>query len=193
MHGECSADAGAADPVNDPPLREVVQRHAATEDADGILRCRVALLLDVPPGRVRVGRACPHCGSSAHGRPWARLDGSGREVPVSISRSGSHLLTAVWPGGRAGGRGGDGSRIGVDIESVAAIARGGEPALVLHPSERDAVRTDSERAAMWCRKEAILKALGDGLETPMTAIRAADFTVHDLPAPLGFRAALAVV
>lgn len=171
-----------------------MQLHAASEDADEVLRRRVSRLLDVPPDRVRVGRACPHCGSSAHGRPWARLPGSRREVAVSISRSGPHLLTAV----RENSDIGHGSSIGVDIESVADVARGWDPALVLHPSERAEAEgavtgVDAERAAMWCRKEAILKALGDGLETPMAAIRAADFTVHDLPAPPGHRAALAVV
>jgi phosphopantetheinyl transferase len=46
---------------------------------------------------------------------------------------------------------------------------------------------------MWCRKEAILKALGTGLATPMSEIRVADWQVVDIEAPEGLAAAVATI
>lgn len=154
--------------------------HRGEEDADAILRGRVGALVGRPPSDILVGRACPRCGSSAHGRPWARATGRRDEVPVSLTRCGEHLMTAV------GGTG----RLGIDLESIAAVARGWDPGLVLHPDECEPP-DPAERAAIWARKEAVLKALGTGLETPMSSLRTADFDVVDLPAPSGHVAALA--
>lgn len=159
-----------------------IRRHHVGEDADEILRRRVAELLGAPVVEVRVGRSCGRCGSAAHGRPWARASGRQGETGVSLSRSGPHLLTAVTGAGR----------IGVDIESIAAVTAGWDPGLVLHPSESARASTVQERAAMWCRKEAILKLLGDGLDTPMSSIQVADFDVVDVPAPQGYCAAYAL-
>ena len=126
-----------------------------------------------------VGRHCPACGSGTHGRPWVRLP-DGRSPHVSLSRCGDHVVTAVAR-----------QPVGVDVESVPAVDGLWDPALVLHPTER--ADTPQERAAMWCRKEAILKALGTGLRTPMSEIRTADWPVVDIPAPKGLRAGVAVV
>lgn len=161
----------------------IARLHHVEEDADALLRDRVAALLGIAPSDILVGRACPRCGSSEHGRPWARARGRRDEVPVSLTRCGEHLMTAV------GGIG----PLGVDLESIAAVARGWDPDLVLHPSEhaRYAGASPAEQAAIWAAKEAILKALGTGFETPMGALLLADFDVADLPAPPGHVAALA--
>lgn len=161
----------------------IVRLHRAEEDADGILRDRVAELLGLPPTDVLVGRSCPRCGSSSHGRPWARARGRRDEVPVSLTRCGEHLMTAVSADGP----------VGVDLESIAAVGRAWDQRLMLHPSERAAAAhaDPPERAALWTRKEAVLKALGTGLQTPMNELRLADFAVEDLPAPPGHVAALA--
>ncbi len=146
----------------------------SVEDADAILRRAVAELLGAAEGEVRTGRLCGRCGSDRHGRPWAT------GAQVSLSRSGPHLLTAV-------------SRhqaVGVDVESVAGVARGWAPPDVLHPGER--ADTPQEQASLWCRKEAILKLRGTGLAVAMNEIRLDDYDVCDLPAPDGFRAALAL-
>lgn len=55
------------------------------------------------------------------------------------------------------------------------------------------VTVAEQRAAMWCRKEAILKALGTGLSTPMSEIRVADWPVVDIAAPDGLAAAVVVI
>ncbi|WP_377793003.1 4'-phosphopantetheinyl transferase family protein [Brachybacterium sp. GCM10030267] len=160
-----------------------MQHHAADEDADAILRRRIAELIDVSEADVLVGRACPRCGSSRHGRPWARVPGRGDEVSVSLSRAGPHLVTAVTTEGA----------IGVDIESVAAVDAGWDPGLVLHLDEAGLDTGPGRRAALWCGKEAILKALGVGLATPMSTIRLADHPVLELPAPPGYRVACVIV
>ncbi len=151
--------------------------HSADEDADACLAAHLHDLLGV--GEVRSGRLCPRCGSDVHGRPWSRH--RGRAVEVSLSRAGDHLLTAV----------GDGGPLGVDVESVAAVARHWDPRLVLAAGERaDGPR---ERALAWVRKEAVAKARGVGLAEPLVDQRLAAFdgAVVDVPAPGGFVAAWA--
>lgn len=161
--------------------RQIVHLHRAEEDADQVLRDRVAALCGATAQEVRVGRACPRCGSAAHGRPWARV--GTLEVPVSLSRCGEHLMTAAAPSGA----------LGVDLEAIAAVGRGWDEELVLHPRERGrrAPRTDAERARTWARKEAVLKMLGTGLMTPMSTVDLVDHQVTDVPAPSGHVAALA--
>ena len=125
------------------------------------------------------GRHCPACGSDAHGRPWARL-ADGRTPHVSLSRCGEHLVTVVAE-----------HPVGIDVESVAAVDARWDPTLVLHPDER--ADSPRERALAWCRKEAVLKALGTGLRTPMSRIRCADWAHVDVTAPAGCVASVVVI
>lgn len=177
MSGRRSGNSVPQDPEG------ILALHRAEEDADGILQARVAALLGAPAADVLVGRSCPRCGSSEHGRPWARRRGARREVFVSLSRCGEHLMTAVSEDGP----------VGVDLEAIAAVGRAWDPQLTLHPSERAAAEQAGPRelAALWARKEAVLKFLGTGLETPMSAVRLADHHVVDVAAPPGHVAALA--
>ena len=149
--------------------------HPADTHADAALRSHVWAVLG--DGDVRTGRLCPGCGSDRHGAPWARHHG--RPVHVSLSRSGAHLLTAVSTTGP----------LGVDVESVAAVASRWDPALVLAPGER--AEADDDRAWHWVAKEALLKAYGVGLARPMTSVRLADEQVSRVPSPDGYVAALA--
>ncbi|MCT1620099.1 4'-phosphopantetheinyl transferase family protein [Janibacter hoylei] len=125
------------------------------------------------------GRHCPACGSDAHGRPWARL-ADGRTPHVSLSRCGEHLVTVVAE-----------HPVGIDVESVAAVDARWDPTLVLHPDER--ADRPRERALAWARKEAVLKALGTGLRTPMSRIRVADWAHVDVTAPAGCVASVVVI
>ncbi|GAB3307374.1 4'-phosphopantetheinyl transferase family protein [Epidermidibacterium keratini] len=145
-----------------------------------VLREHVAAVWDVEPATVTTGHLCARCGASAHGRPWARLS-TGDDVPVSASHAGGHLVTAV------GGHG----AIGIDIEVITDVDRAFDPSLVLADDEY--ADTPAERAALWCGKEAVLKATGRGLDAPMTGVRLADWDVRTLPAPQGMWASLAVV
>ncbi|GAA5105835.1 hypothetical protein GCM10023339_02110 [Alloalcanivorax gelatiniphagus] len=127
---------------------------------------------------VNSGRLCPRCGSSRHGRPWLRAYGIAHHV--SLSRSGGHVVTVIAD-----------APVGVDVESVADVARGWDPTLVLAPGE--VADTDEERARTWSRKEAVLKQRGTGLLTPMTDVVLAGEHWHDLDAPAGFVAAISLV
>lgn len=128
---------------------------------------------------IAIGRHCPACGSDEHGRPWVRLP-DGHTPYVSLARCAEHLVTVVAD-----------RPVGIDVESIAAVDARWDPALVLHPEEH--ADTPAERSAMWCRKEAILKALGTGLRTPMSEIRCADWSVVDISAPEGLTASVVVI
>ena len=153
--------------------------HPWTADVAEALASHVRGLLGA--GQVETGRLCPECGSAGHGRPWARHPTG--PVQVSLSRSHPHLLTAVGTIGR----------VGVDVESVAAVDGRWDPALVLAPGERAAGA--EARARLWVRKEAVLKAYGVGLARPMERLVLADFPgeVTDVPAPAGHVAAVALL
>jgi 4'-phosphopantetheinyl transferase len=139
---------------------------------------RAAAGLD-PSHTVRVGRLCPQCGSAAHGRPWVELRRAGavRRLEVSLARSGPHVVTAVAD-----------RPVGVDVESIRDVARGWDPALVLAPAER--ADSSLDRARAWARKEAVLKARGTGLVTPMATVLLGEQDWADVVAPAGYVAAL---
>lgn len=147
--------------------------HPTRPAADALAEHARALL---GPGVVTSGRLCPLCASARHGRPWLRYDD--RPLPVSLSRASPHLVTVI-----------SAAPVGIDVESVVALDRAWDPALVLAPGEQ--AHTTLERARTWVRKEAVLKARGTGLTTPMCSVRLAEEDWYDLDAPDGFVAALA--
>ncbi len=134
-----------------------VSWHAPGTDSDEALRRHVAHVVGVVPEEVAIGRLCGRCGSSEHGRPWASHD-----VHVSLSRSGSHLLTAVSTAGP----------VGVDVESVVAAG-------------------DLAAARAWSRAEAVLKREGTGLATRSGEALPDDGAVREVEAPEGYCAAVA--
>jgi 4'-phosphopantetheinyl transferase len=147
----------------------------ASQDADAALRSHVGTVVGTDPSAVRVGRLCPRCGSGAHGRPWADAQVADA-VHVSVARSGPHLVTAVA-----------GVPVGVDVESVAAVDRAWDD-LALSQVASSAV----ERAAVWCRIEAVAKLTGAGLALPRDGVPLDEYDVRDLVAPDGYAAAVAV-
>jgi 4'-phosphopantetheinyl transferase len=158
-----------------PDVPAHIAWHAASIGAAAALETHARSLLG--PGAVTSGRLCPACGSDAHGRPWVRH--LGQPLHVSLSRSGPHLVTAIAPLELN-------VPVGVDVE-VAAIDV--LPSLVLAPSESPGETGDL--AKTWIRKEAVLKARGTGLATPMSAVALADEHWQDLDAPEGYVAAWA--
>lgn len=112
------------------------------------------------PQAVEISRICPRCGA-AHGKP--RLVSP--ESPVfSVAHSGARVLFAF---GRDGA-------LGVDVEVICSDLDPRElAARVLSPQERDAVLTgtlDEQRVrffVVWVRKEAVVKAIGEGLTIPL--------------------------
>jgi 4'-phosphopantetheinyl transferase len=123
--------------------------------AHALARLVAARLLDVEPTAVRFTATCRYC-AGAHGRP--RVDHPGERVNLSISHSGERSVVAF-------ARDVD---IGVDVERIAM--RGPRlPVSALAASERPLLEGLPEEQRLpafiryWTRKEATLKATGDGL------------------------------
>ncbi|WP_051732274.1 4'-phosphopantetheinyl transferase family protein [Kitasatospora phosalacinea] len=171
-----------------PQRRRFIAAHAAA-------RLLTAEAAGLPPERVRWRRG-------PHGRP--EPDGLQGELSVSLSTAGPWALFAVHRRDEDG-PGGEGGGIGVDLEPVPADRAAARLAARYYPAGETA-RDAEEFTRRWTRKEAYTKAhggrLADGLRThagppgdtpgphrlhgPL-----GPGTVHDLPAPPGYRAAVA--
>ncbi len=185
-----------------------VRRRRRQADADAVAVSRAALrgilasYLGVAPQDVPLERRCRVCGGP-HGRPVLRGDAGA--LHCSLSRARSHAVVAV---GRAA--------LGVDVERIRAMPDISSVASALAPAEQAALRAlpEDERVpaffTLWVRKEAYLKARGEGLTRDLkdfvvsapseraallssAAGDAADMTMIDLPTPdAALVAALAV-
>lgn len=167
--------------------------------AHGQLRLVVGARLDVDPAALSVA-------ADGFGRPF--LVDDGRRVDFNLSHSGPFGLLAIATGGR----------VGADIEAVRDFdGRAGIAERCFAPSElRGLLGLDESRSldgffACWTRKEAFIKADGRGLSLPLDGFavsvdpdRPAELLsggevtgrdpvtgLRDIPAPRGFRAALA--
>ncbi|HIW62926.1 MAG TPA: 4'-phosphopantetheinyl transferase superfamily protein [Candidatus Stackebrandtia excrementipullorum] len=167
--------------------------------AVGVWLSRLILgrLLTLKPQEVPLRRDCPRCGQP-HGRP--RLAAPGPHL--SISHSGDIVAVAVSST----------DPVGVDVQECSADMP--SPDAVMSPRELvgfyalPPVRQRSGFFTVWVRKEAVLKATGDGLNVPLTDLEVSrpDRSAHlvswrgrpglaiqlsDLSAPAGYAAALA--
>lgn len=120
-----------------------------------LLRAVVAEISGVHLSAVTIDRTCPDCGAP-HGRPQV----VGGDLEVSISHSGDVVAVAVTEAGP----------VGVDIEIVARWDYSRVLGYLCTPAERRLVRGQRDFYALWTRKEAILKATGEGLRRPMTEV-----------------------
>ncbi|MFC4554912.1 4'-phosphopantetheinyl transferase family protein [Georgenia faecalis] len=145
--------------------------------ARALLRLVLAARTGTAPSELRLDTTCYRCGAG-HGKP--RLVGGDGSVSFSIAHSGDRVVVAVA----------DGTAIGVDVEVGAGT--GAEElmslgASILAPAElADYWRLEPSRrpralAVWWTRKEAVLKATGDGLTVPMRSLAV---TTPDEPAAL---------
>lgn len=141
--------------------------------------------------------------TNAWGKPM--LPASGLEF--NISHSGRFVWTAV---GRMGA-------LGIDVERVEATADHHDLSRIFHPAECSTIRTLPAQAARdafhrcWTRKEAVVKAIGEGLSRPLSAFRvltdvapvdwlaeppltsAKGWTCIDLPSAAGYHASFAAM
>lgn len=138
------------------------ERRAALRRAEDRARFTVATALaklaagrwlGLPAGAIAIARTCAHCGRP-HGRP--QLPGTG--LSLSISHSGDRVLVALTGG----------PPVGVDVEQVAPVDLAGLAGHVLGAGER--ADTLPEFFCYWTRKEALVKATGDGLRAALTEV-----------------------
>jgi 4'-phosphopantetheinyl transferase len=123
--------------------------------AAALLRLVAAPLTTRPAARVVVDRSCPTC-DRPHGRP--RLPGTG--LHVSISHSGATVAVAVSGAGA----------VGVDVQQVQADSVDELSPLVLADSEARHVAVARDFFTYWTRKEALVKATGDGVTVPLSEV-----------------------
>jgi len=149
--------------LSDPELVRARQyRLAADTDRSllgaVLLRMAAARHLGIRPEEVAVDRTCGRCGAQ-HGRPL--LPGSG--LHASVSHSGEIVAVAITSAGPAG----------VDVEAVRGIDFAAMAERVCTPGERSHVHAAADFFTYWTRKEAVLKATGEGLNRPMTDLEVA--------------------
>lgn len=130
--------------------------------AHALLRDEVARCCGVNPHEVRLAVLCGRCGSHRHGKPYVLPIRDVVAPQVSLSRAEGVAIVAVTHAGP----------VGVDIERTDALSFPGFDTVALHPDERAGDIRD--RATTWVRKEALLKATGDGLLVDPRTIHLSD-------------------
>lgn len=120
--------------------------------AHALARLVLAEHLGTDPAAIVVDRTC-RCGKP-HGRPTVP------EVHFSLTHSGDRVGVALSAGGP----------VGLDVEELREM--GDLDGLAGHTLSPDEPRPTSAAAFLqvWTRKEALLKATGEGLSSPMNAI-----------------------
>ncbi|MFJ8309467.1 MULTISPECIES: 4'-phosphopantetheinyl transferase family protein [unclassified Streptomyces] len=162
-------------------------------------------LLDVPPAEIGLGRRpCPGCGDPLHGPPAVLHPASPLWISISHTDGCGMLAVARVP-------------VGVDVEVVREFPIDELAPTALTESERRVVLGTAEgdprtRAFLrcWTRKEAVLKAVGVGITTDLSAVETrpelsgpavvaagvpgtpASWTVTDLAVPGTWAAAISV-
>jgi len=147
-----------------------------------IVRRLLANRLSLPAASIRLDRTCPECGKP-HGK--VRADGA----ELSVTHSGD--LVGVAVSDRPVGLDVEKVDPGLDVDSLARIS--------LSAAELAALPRNDARAreftTYWTRKEAVVKATGDGLRTDLRTITRppAGFQLVDLEVDAGYVATLAVM
>ncbi len=127
-----------------------------------LLRILLSKYLHKEPLAIPIDRTCPQCGKP-HGKPYLTAPFY-RHLEVSVSHSGERIVIAI---GRA--------PLGIDIEKIRMDLAVEEmiPAVISPKEVEDIYRAESRHSAFytyWTRKEAITKALGQGIVLPLTDI-----------------------
>jgi 4'-phosphopantetheinyl transferase len=174
--------------------------------ACGVTRSVLGAHLSISPADVVLDRTCQDCGQP-HGK--VRVVDEGSTVQLSVSHSGDAVVVAFHRSAPVGvdveriDRGLDHARLAEQVLTDAELAQ----LRRLHPTARPRAFT-----TYWARKEAIVKATGEGLRAPLReiALSAPDrparllsradrpdlvdtLWLHDLAAPPGYVAAVAVL
>ena len=134
-----------------------------------LLRRLVAAALGVEPAGVRFATTCVTCGSTGHGKPRVVPPGGGpgdpSPVEVNLSHSGGLVAVALAPRGLG---------VGVDVEQDRQVSWPALRRSVFDDTEWSATGAAADpvsaRFDAWSRKEAALKATGDGLAVPLPQV-----------------------
>jgi 4'-phosphopantetheinyl transferase len=148
-----------------------------------IVRRLLAAQFSLPAAKVRLDRSCPECGKP-HGK--VRADG----VELSVTHSGE--LVGVAIGDRPVGLDVEKVDPTVDVDGVARLALA--PEEVQELDRYDGIERVGAFTTYWVRKEAVVKATGDGLRADLRTVTVPDgIQLRDLAVDPDHRAALAVV
>ena len=148
-----------------------------------IVRRLLAARFSLPAAKVRLDRTCPVCGKP-HGK--VRTDG----VELSVTHSGE--LVGVAVGDRPVGLDVEKVDPGIDIDAVATMSLADEELREL--AKYDGIAKAEAFTTYWTRKEAVVKATGDGLRTDLRTVTVPHgMQLCDLPVDPHHRAALAVL
>jgi 4'-phosphopantetheinyl transferase len=127
-----------------------------------VIRRVLSRHLSIPPADVSLDRTCPNC-SRQHGKVRVRANGAPR-VEISLSHSGEIVVVAVHSN----------APVGVDVERIDAsfeptdvspLVLANEEAALL--GSLDPVVRPWAFSRYWARKEAIVKATGEGLRASL--------------------------
>jgi 4'-phosphopantetheinyl transferase len=141
--------------------------------AHALVRLLLAARTGVPAADLRFDRTCRHCAGD-HGKPRlvdARTESSTGPVAFNLAHAGDRIVVALVDGPDL--------EVGIDVERIPgpddpAVASGA--ATILSATELAAFRhlEPAQRgralAVWWTRKEAVLKATGDGLAVPPSTV-----------------------
>ncbi len=164
------------------------------DPARWLLARAVAALTGGDLTRIHVVSRCSGCGSTDHGRPRVVTPPGEPSVWVSVARSGAGVAVACCT-----------APVGVDLERTDDPRLDDVDSVALAPNEVRPVST-TERARLWVRKEAVLKALGTGLTCDPRRLRIVggaevwtdgrrrpDVELCDLEGPSGYALGLCVL
>lgn len=178
---EFTAHQAALDAVLSPDEQAHVDRiregRATARLSRGLLRLVLASYLDLPPAEIEIDRSCPDCGR-LHGRPRLRRRPETLMEAIEFSVThGGDLLVLAFTGN---------APVGVDVEPVGALEGVGADILdfALTAAERlrllEAPASQRRRIFLqyWTGKEAVLKALGTGLDVEPQAVSLPPLQIH---------------
>lgn len=165
--GEFAEYQAALDGVLTPDEQAHVRRiggdRATARLSRGLLRLILARHLDLPHAEIEIDRTCPHC-ARAHGRPrLPRRPGTAVDATeFSVSHGGDLLVLALTVN----------APVGVDVEPIGDRDDVSMELLDFTLTDPERLRLLEAPAAQqrtiflrhWTGKEAILKALGTGLD-----------------------------
>jgi 4'-phosphopantetheinyl transferase len=124
-----------------------------------LVRRLLAARFSLPAAKVRLDRTCPDCG-----KPHGKVRAEGAEL--SVTHSGEWVGVAV--GDHPVGLDVEKVDPGLEIDALAGIALGAEEVQDL--SRYDGVEKARAFTTYWTRKEAVVKATGDGVRADLRAV-----------------------